>query len=192
MFMGPFDQMISWSDNNIIGIRRFVERIWKMQFKINTTDENKKLETLLHKTIKKVGEDIESMSFNTAVSSLMILANEMERVAEIPQRYFETFLALLSPFAPHITEEIWHRLGHKTLLATEKWPKFDETKIKEEKTIIVVQINGKIRAQFEAENGISENEAKEKALAMPEVKKWLIGEVKKVIFVPNKIINFVV
>jgi leucyl-tRNA synthetase len=190
MFMGPFDQMISWGDNNIIGVRRFVERVWKLQTKLDT-NKNQKLESLLHKTIKKVGDDIESMSFNTAVSSMMILANEMEY--GVTKKDFEIFLTIMSPFAPHITEEIWHRLGHKTLLVTEKWPKFDESKIKEESVIIVVQINGKVRTQFEAKAGISENTAKEKAFSLPEVKKWLVGkEAKKVIFVPNKIINFVV
>jgi leucyl-tRNA synthetase len=207
MFMGPFDQMISWSDNNIIGVRRFVERIWKMANKVESQNtkhrvrkkksdienNNFKFENLLNKTIKKVGGDIESMSFNTAVSSMMILANEMEKMTEIPQKYFEMFLAIMSPFAPHITEELWHKLGHKTLLVTEKWPKFDESKITSENTTIMVQINGKIRAQFKAETGILEAETKLKALALPEVKKWLVEKkVKKVVFVPNKIINFVV
>jgi len=195
MFMGPFDQMIAWSDNNIIGVRRFIEKIWRLVPKISSKKEkvDRSFEALLHKTVKKVGDDIESMSFNTAVSSMMILVNEMEKMTEIPQEYFEIFLKLLAPFAPHLTEEIWENLGHKTSIHLEEWPKFDKSKIKEEKTILVIQINGKVRAQFEAETGISEKEAKEKALALPDVQKWLENrEIKKVIFVPNKVISFVV
>lgn len=215
MFMGPFDQMISWSDNNIIGVRRFVERFWKLGTKIDITPrppfkvrggvkqskteelENKKFQALLHKTIKKVGEDIELMSFNTAVSDMMILANEMESVfargSGVTKKDFEKFLMIMSPFAPHITEEIWHMLGNKSLLVEQKWPKYDESKIKEENVIIVVQINGKVRAQLESESNAAEDKVKNKALIMPEVKKWLNGnEIKRVIFVPNKIINFVI
>ncbi|MEK7635413.1 MAG: leucine--tRNA ligase [Patescibacteria group bacterium] len=204
MFMGPFDQAIPWGEDNIIGVRRFLERVWKLQFKISKTAKaSEKFETLLHKTIKKVGEDIESMSFNTAISSMMILTNEMDKQKEISKEDFGAFLKILSPFAPHIAEEIWANLGNptsqklrgtgKALIATESWPEFDKNKIIEDKTNIVVQINGKVRAQFEAEIGISESEAKNKAISMPEVQKWLEGkEVKKVIFVPNKIINFVV
>jgi len=195
MFMGPFDQMIAWSDNNIIGVRRFIERVWKLQTKVSTkaTNPDKKFQALLHKTIKKIGDDIESMSFNTAVSAMMILVNEMEKMITIPQADFEVFLTIMSPFAPHITEELWQGLGHGNLLVIQKWPEFDESKIKEEGATFMVQINGKIRAQFEAENGISETEAKQKALGLPEIQKWLAGQaIKKIIFVPNKIVNFVV
>ena len=208
MFMGPFDQAIPWGEDNIIGVRRFLERVWRLASKINNTPKpplnlrggeqsegelGSKLEVLLHKTVKKVGEDIESMSFNTAISSMMIFINELEHTSENSKGTFETFLKILSPFAPHIAEELWSGLEHKTLIASESWPKYDEVKIKEEKINIVVQINGRVRSQFEANVGISENEAKNKALSMPEVQKWLTeGEIKKVIFVPNKVINFVV
>jgi leucyl-tRNA synthetase len=194
MFMGPFDQAISWGENNIVGVRRFLEKVWKLQFKVSKIAKtNEKLETLLHKTIKKVGEDIESMSFNTAISAMMILANEMEKEPAITKKDFEIFITILSPFAPHIAEEIWSNLGNKSLIAETKWPSFDKKKIVQEKVTIMVQVNGKIRAQFEAERDISESVAKNKAISLPEVQKWLAkGEIKKVIFVSGKIINFVI
>jgi leucyl-tRNA synthetase len=194
MFMGPFDQAIPWNENNIIGVRRFLEKVWRLQFKIsNKITPDKKLETLIHKTIKKVGEDIESMSFNTAISAMMIFVNELEHIPVVSKSDFDMFLKILAPFAPHIAEEIWHNLGNKTLISTEKWPKFDQSKIVEEKINMMVQVNGRIRAQFTANPDIGESEAKALALALPETQKWLQGQqIKKVIFVPSKIINFVI
>jgi leucyl-tRNA synthetase len=198
MFMGPFDQAIPWGEDNIIGVRRFLEKVWRLQFKISKNAiSDSKFEIILNKTIKKVGEDIESMSFNTAISSMMILINEMESAFAkgygVTKKDFEAFLKILAPFAPHMTEEIWANIGNKTLITTESWPKYDEAKIVEEKINIVVQINGRVRAQFEAEIGITENMANNKAISMPEIQKWLgTSEIKKTIFVPNKIINFVI
>jgi len=155
--------------------------------------QNTQFDRLLHRTIKKVTEDLENFRFNTAISAMMILLNQLEsEKAQVGKSEFEIFLKLLAPFAPHMTEEIWHKFGHTKSIHLEEWPKYDESKIKEENANIVVQINGKIRAQFEAPVGISESDAKEKAETMPEVQKWLENkEIKKVIFVPNKIINFV-
>ncbi len=198
-FIGPYNEVgqYPWDLGGIVGIRRFLERVWRFGTREGKLEiENSKLESLLHKTIKKVTEDIENYKFNTAISAMMIFLNELEHTNQeepVSKTAFDTFLKLLAPFAPHMIEEIWHNLGRKTSIHLEKWPKYDKSKIKEEKAIIVVQINGKVRTQFEAEAGISENMAKEKAISMSEVKKWLSQkEVKKVIFVPNKIINFVV
>lgn len=202
MFMGPFENTIAWNDDNLIGVRRFLERVWKMGNKLQvTSDDNKnqelKIESLLHKTIKKVGEDIESFKFNTAVSTMMIFTNELESAfaqgSGVTKETFETFLKLLAPFAPHITEEIWYKIGNTTSIHLSAWPKFDESKIKDERITIVIQINGKVRAEFEAETGIGEEEAKEKALGMTEVQKWIDGkDIKKVIYVPNKLVSIVV
>ncbi|MBN2093916.1 MAG: leucine--tRNA ligase [Candidatus Zambryskibacteria bacterium] len=216
MFMGPFNQEIAWNTDNMIGPRRFLEKIWKLTLKLKAKSLEKKnksfklsasssqLDSLLHKTVKKVGEDIEDFKFNTAISTMMIFVNELEKIEKITthkksqgepltQEVLEKFLKILAPFAPHITEELWERLGNKNSIHLEKWPEYDKSKIIEEKVNIVVQINGKIRAQFEVEIGISENEAKDKALSMPEIQKWLSSsEIRKTIFVPNKIINFVV
>jgi leucyl-tRNA synthetase len=205
MFMGPFADSIAWNTDNLIGGRRFLEKVWRISSEKNSSSTNfsasrsklSKLEVSLHKTIKKVTEDIENYKFNTAISAMMILVNEMESASakgySVTRENFEMFLKILSPFAPHICEEIWHNLDNKTLITTESWPKYDEAKIAEEKVIIVVSINGKARAQFEANLDIGESEVKDIAMSLPEAQKWLTGQnIKKMIFVPNKIINFVV
>jgi leucyl-tRNA synthetase len=194
MFMGPFEQSVAWNEDNIFGVRRFLERVWRAKDKINPKAKiDEKFEVLLNRTVKKVSEDIETMSFNTSVSSMMILLNEMERYGEIKKEHFETFLKILSPFAPHITEEIWQILGHKTLLVKEKWPKVNPNKLVENEIKIAVQINSKVRSECVIPNGASEGEAVRLARLNPDVEKWLIGkEIKKVIYVPNKILNFVI
>jgi leucyl-tRNA synthetase len=199
MFMGPFDQAISWSTDGVVGVRRFLEKVWRLRAKcdanirINANDTNKKLEMLLNQTIKKVGEDIEAMRFNTAVSSMMILANEMENAPEISREAYEKFLQILAPFAPHIAEELWAKFGNSKNVQQSEWPKFDESKIASQTVRIVVQINGKVRTSFEASPAVSEEEAKKKALELPETKKWLDGkEVKKSFYVKGKLVSFVV
>lgn len=223
-FIGPYNEVgqYPWDLGGIIGTRRFLERVWKLSQKIERLKEgkieNSKLENSLHRTIKKVTEDIENYKFNTAISALMVLLNELESTSApnsakatsgkqdsgVTKEIFETFLKLLAPFAPHMTEEIWSHFAEASQDKSEKskylksihlepWPEYDGSKIKDENATIVIQINGKVRAQFEAETGISEKEAKEKALALPDVQKWLNGkEIKKTIFVPNKIVNFVI
>ncbi|MES2213328.1 MAG: class I tRNA ligase family protein [Patescibacteria group bacterium] len=194
MFMGPFEAYLPWSTENIIGSRRFVERVWRLCTKITPKAKNdKKFETLLHKTIKKVTDDIAGFAFNTAISSMMILVNEMEKSTEINQKNFEMFLKILSPFAPHVTEEIWRELGHKTLLVSEIWPKADPKKMKESEVRIMVQVNGKVRAEFMAEPDEDESKLIVQAQNLPEIGKWLLGkDVKKVIYVPNRLINIVI
>ena len=198
MFMGPFDQAIAWDTNNISGSRRFIERVWKLQDKVvkkidkSKVNENKKLEVLIHKTISKVSEDIENMRFNTAISSLMILVNEYEKMENVNISNYKILLILLSPFAPHISEELWNIIGNKKTILFEKWPKADPKKMIEEEIIIVIQVNGKVRAQMLVPSGIGENEAITKAQKMPDVDKWILGrKVAKIIYIPNRIINFV-
>ncbi len=197
MFMGPFDASLPWSTDNIIGSRRFLERVWKISQKVSVKSKSdSKFETLLHKTVKKVTEDINNFGFNTAISSMMILVNEMEatffREGIVAKKDFEIFLKILSPFAPHMTEEIWKNFGNKKLLVLEKWPKFDIKKTQELEVRIVIQINGKVRATTQTHFGVTKEEAVSLARALPEVEKWFINkEIIKVIFVPNKIINFV-
>jgi leucyl-tRNA synthetase len=199
MFMGPFEQTSAWSTESIIGPRRFVERVWKMAERVKSKKEkvksttNTKLETLYHQTVKKVGEDIEGFKFNTAISKMMILVNEMEKEEMIEQEMFEGFLKLFAPFAPHIADEIWHELGHDTFIYNEAWPKFDESKIKNETMVIAVQINGKLRATFEVSSGMSEDEVKKQALVLSEVEKWMDGkQPKKTIYVKNKLVSVVI
>lgn len=194
MFMGPFDQAVSWSNDGIVGPRRFLERVWKLQEKIvPKAPFDAHLESMIHQAIEKVSNDIEAMQFNTAVSTLMILLNAFDKKETIAQAYYEHFLNLLAPFAPHITEEIWHNLGHKTSIHIEKWQKANPAKIQSGSVTIVVQINGKVRGEFSADPAIAEPEAIKMAEALPAIAKWLEGKVvKKVIFVKGKLVNIVI
>ncbi|MCR4283839.1 MAG: leucine--tRNA ligase [Parcubacteria group bacterium] len=193
MFMGPFEQAISWSTGGMMGSRRFLERVWKLKEDIDLKAKNKELESLLHKTIKKVTEDIENFRFNTAISTMMIFINETEKAGAVPRVQYMEFLKLLSPFAPHVTEEIWHELGHKKSIHIEKWPKYSKAKIKEKSFMLVVQINGKVRDQFEAPLGLSEEDVKDLTLKRENVTNYIKGNsVKRIIWVPDKLINIVI
>ena len=194
MFMGPFEGSLPWSTDNIIGSRRFVEKIWRLSERVSKKAKpDTDLEIVLHKTIKKVTEDIENFSFNTAISSMMIFVNEMDRREFIAPKHFDLFLKIVSPFAPHAASELWSILGNKTLLVLESWPKADSKKMREIKTKIVVQINGKVRAQEMIPIGLKEHEVLSLVKTFPDVEKWLLGkEIKKSVYVPNKLVNFVV
>jgi leucyl-tRNA synthetase len=212
MFIGPFDQTVVWNTNSIIGSRRFLEKVWRLGQSIAEQKKGSKdnkssiaFQTLLHKTIKKVTEDIESMNFNTAVSAMMVLVNEMERqVASskeqvVSKNDFKMFLQILSPFAPHITEELWSDLtsdsdsGRSHSIHLSSWPIWDEKKIVEEEVKIAIQVNGKVRAEIMISKGMGENEVKEIALKNKSIIAWIENkEIKKFIFVPGRIINIVV
>lgn len=191
MFMGPFDQAIAWDTNTIAGSRRFIERVWKLQEKIG---ENKKegIEVAIHKTIKKVSEDIEEMRFNTAISSIMILLNEFDKEEFISKEHYEVIIKLIAPFAPHFTEELWNTIGNKGSVHGSIWPKFDPSKLVDSNVTISVQINGKARATLTTQRDANDKDVENMALNMDEVKKWTDGkEIKKVIVVKNRIINIV-
>jgi len=195
MFMGPFDQAITWDHNGIAGTTRFISRVLGINENRNFKRgaKNPKLARLISQTVKKVGEDIEKMNFNTAVASLMIFVNEANGEKEIPLEIWEKFLKITAPFAPHISEELWHLLGHKKSIHLEKWPKYDPELIKEENFELIVQINGKVRDKISVSTGISQKEAENIAFTSEKVKMWLKeGKIRKVIFVPNKLINVVV
>lgn len=193
MFMGPFEQGIAWSTDNMIGSRRFLERVWGMQEFVSKENEDKTLTALLHKTIKKVGEDIESFSFNTAISAMMIFVNLCSEQKKITKSSLEKFLIILSPFAPHITEEIWHSLSHKTSVYKEKWPEFDPKLLVSDSVTIIIQINGKVRAQIEIPADLDEEKMMERALKEPKILENIGGkEIKRSIVVKGKLVNFVV
>ncbi|MBZ9578458.1 leucine--tRNA ligase [Patescibacteria group bacterium] len=204
MFMGPFDEAINWNIKGIIGTRRFLEKAWRLQEKVErqgTSDKRQdvRLEKLIHQTIKKVTEDIENFKFNTAISQLMILVNNLQSRDYSPQ-HIKTLLLLLAPFAPHLTEEIWQKyfiesseFKAKNSIHNQPWPKYDPKLVKEEMITLVIQVNGKVRDRAKVEAGISEKKAKKLALSCEKIKKWIKGkEIKKVIFVPGKLINIVV
>ncbi len=203
MFMGPFSQSIAWSTNGVVGTRKFLEKVWKLQTKVNNqySTDNKKIQTLLHKTIKKVTGDIENFRFNTAISQLMILVNAFEKEyaksattkAHMRKEDYEKLLLILSPFAPHIAEELWQQLGHEQSIFLEKWPVAENQYLKDEEIEMVVQVNGKVRERLIVAIDVTEDEVKETALESEKVKVFTEGkEIKKVIFVPEKLINIVI
>ncbi len=191
MFMGPFDQSVSWSTGGLIGPRRFLERVWNLQYKVQ---KNKKYtEFGIEKAIKKVGEDIESMKFNTAISTLMICVNEIEKLEFLSKDGYKKLLTLLSPFAPHIAEELWVLQGEKKSIGLSSWPKWDENLLKEEEVKIIIQINGKMRAEMMISVDQAEDQVKQKALANQVVLRHISSqEVNKIIYVKNRLINIVV
>lgn len=193
MFMGPFEQAIAWDNKGVRGVRRFLDRVWKQQEKVKAgAASSQELLRLLHQTIKKVSEDIEVLKFNTAVSALMILTNQLEKTELIAVDVWQKFLIILAPFAPHLAEELWSQNGQASSIFSAPWPKHDPALIQTSTVNIIVQINGKVRAVLEVFSGATEEQVKVLALANDKVKTLLADKtVKKVIFVPDKLISFV-
>lgn len=192
MFLGPLEDAKPWNNDTIIGPRRFLERVWRLAEKVSESADEKNVETSLHKTIKKVGDDIEAFGFNTAISALMILVNDMEKSEAVSRAHYETLLVLLAPLAPHITEELWHEMGNTTSVHEAVWPVYDPAKCIASEATIAIQVNGKVRDTIVVPQGASEDEVKVLALDREMVKKWLEGkEVKKTVFVPGKLLSIV-
>ncbi|MDD5341768.1 MAG: non-canonical purine NTP pyrophosphatase [Patescibacteria group bacterium] len=192
MFMGPFEAVKPWKTNGLIGVKRFLDKVWSVQEKVGASTDSETLR-LLHQTIRKVGSDIETFNFNTGVSSLMIFTNRLMAESSISKKDFGSFVKLLSPFAPHLAEELWGRLGEKNSVFNSSWPKFDPELIKEETFDLVVQVNSKVRDRITVPAGISEEQAKTKAMTSEKINTFLNGqEPKKVIYVPGRLINLVV
>ncbi|MEX0918849.1 MAG: leucine--tRNA ligase [Candidatus Paceibacterota bacterium] len=188
MFMGPFEAAIAWDEKSIIGSRRFLEKVWQLQNKIGQDDGRH--EALIHRTIKKVSDDIETMSFNTAISAMMILVNHLEEQTAISRANYQILLRLLAPFAPFITEELWVGSGS---IHRQKWPEYDKRKTMKTEVTVAVQINGKVRDQLTVATGTTEAEIKAKVLARPVVIKWLAGRPpRRVIYVQDKLVSLVV
>ncbi|MFA6314907.1 MAG: leucine--tRNA ligase [Candidatus Paceibacterota bacterium] len=195
MFMGPFDQAISWDTSNIAGSRRFLERVWKLKNLLHPDSSNnsKDVERSIQKTIKKVSDDIENMRFNTAISALMIAVNEMEKIGKISKSHYETLLQLLAPFAPHITEELWSSLGNEKSIHQSPWPAFDSKMAVADTVKIIIQINGKMRGSFMAAAGTSKETLQDLAQNNAEVIKWLKDKIiDKVIVIPDRLVSIVV
>jgi len=193
MFMGPLEETKPWSENGVKGIRRFLERVWKLQEKLADSTSDADIDSLVHKTIKKVTDDIPQLGFNTAIAKLMELSNAFGKSKTISKDHFEAFLKLLAPFAPHITEEMWEALGHDSSVTTESWPTYEQGKLVDDVITLVVQVNGKVRGKLEVAADISEDDAKAAALAHENVAQWLDEkEPKKVIYVKGKLVSIVV
>jgi leucyl-tRNA synthetase len=189
MFMGPFGESIAWNTNNMVGVRRFLDRIWRLQDIVQKKDASD-INHALHVCIQKVSGDIEEMKFNTAVSAMMVFVNEVEKKG-IGEKQFATFLRILAPFAPHITEELWTTLGNKKSIHLEKWPKADAKHLAVSEVTIMVSINGKMREQFRAATD-TDNATLEK-IARTIASDRLAGlEILRTIVVPNKLVNFVI
>lgn len=194
MFMAPFDQPVAWNTDGLVGARRFLEKVWKLREKVSEGAAGRNgLEVVLHRTIRKVSDDIEEMRFNTAISALMILGNAMEKEPGVPRSAFQSFLILLSPFAPHIAEELWHDLGNDRSIFLESWPQYDPEKAVETRAMIAVSVNGKVRDTISVPHDASEEELKSQALSSEKVRKYTEGkEPKKVVVVPGRIVNIVI
>jgi leucyl-tRNA synthetase len=195
MFMGPFDQAVEWDTNGLIGVRRFLDRVWNLQEKIDDAPASveTRLIASLHKTIKKVSEDIDTMRFNTAIASLMELTNELAKSEKIYISHYEELIKLLSPFAPHMCEELHEMFFGKVSIQTQPWPTYDPESIKDQEIALVIQVNGKVRETITVSADISEEEAKKVALGNEKVQKWMEGKVqKKVIYVKGKLVSIVV
>lgn len=199
MFMGPLDASIAWSEEGLEGSRRFLDRVWRLYVdeagNIRDTiqdQDNTDLTQVYHQTVKKVTEDLDALHFNTAISQLMIFLNEARSAKVFPREYAEGYLKLLAPIAPHMSEEIWAKMGHDASITLKAWPSFDETKTVAEEVEIVVQINGKVRAKAMVSVDMAQDEMEAIALDLAEIKTGLEGlTVRKVIAVPNRLVNIV-
>lgn len=201
MFMGPLDASIAWSTNGLDGSRRFLDRVYRLFVNEETGEVNEKvqekdnseLEISYNFTVKKVGEDIENLQFNTAISQLMVFVNDCNKAEFIPRKYALGFIQLLAPFAPHLAEEMWSIYGNEGTISYVPWPTYDESKLVSNSVEIVVQVLGKVRAKIEVAKDLSKDELEKVALENEEVKALIEGkQLVKVIAVPNRLVNLVV
>jgi leucyl-tRNA synthetase len=200
MFMGPLEVSKPWMTAGLVGVSRFLERVWALSERpfINAAPGTEAaggelMLKLLHKTVKKVSEDTATLNFNTAISAMMIYSNELSKLKEIPLLLWEPFVQMLSVYAPHLGEELWEKLGHKDSVSKSTWPSWDESLCAEKEVTVMVQVNGKIRDKFNAAAGTSKEDLEKTALGLSGVQKWLDGKSpEKVIVVPDKLVNVVV
>ena len=191
MFIGDFEKAAPWNTSSIKGCKRFLDRLWNLSEKVLPGEGIRaELEGIVNRTIKKVGEDIENLKHNTAIAAMMSLLNELEAAGGATRAELEVLVQLTNPFAPHITEEVWERMGHSDQLAYHPWPSYDETKCVESTVEIAVQVNGKLRARLTVAADIAKEDAIAAAKAEPSVAAALEGKtVVKEIFVPGKLVN---
>jgi len=206
MFMGPLEQMKPWSTKGVEGVYRFLGRVWRLVMeedqegqwhfapaKVTDDAPSTEVQRSVHAAIAKVTEDIEKLQFNTGISALMILVNDLTKIEARPRAAIETLLLLLAPFAPHMAEELWKQLGHTKTLAYEPWPVADAKYLAKSEVEIVFQVNGKVRGKVTVAPGSSQESVETAAKSLPAFAEWTTGKtVRKVIFVPDKLINFVV
>ena len=198
MFMGPLEMSKPWTTAGLIGVSRFLERIWAIGEKCDQSatleeGQEKELSKLLHKTIKKVSSDTDSLNFNTALSQMMIYSNELIKLDQVPLSLWEPLVVMLSAYAPHLGEELWEKLGHRESVSRAPWPSYDEALTLDDEHTIVVQVNGKIRDKFSAPSGTPKEELEKTALALPGTLKWIEGKsIVKIVAVPDKLVSIVI
>ncbi len=196
MFMGPLEADKPWSNEGVVGAKKFIDRIYRIYMeedKIKDSD-NKNLEKIYNQTVKKVTEDYGSLNINTAISQMMIFINAVMKEEEFPTEYAKGFIKLLNPLCPHITEEIWHeKFGYTNTISYEEWPRYDESKLIDDEKEIAIQVNGKVRDTIKVSVNISKEELEGKALSTDTIKKWTEGkEIVKIITIPGRIVNIVI
>ena len=197
MFMGPYDEGGDWNDTGILGIHRFLNRVWRLckgetDIKI-TEDSDKEMATVLHQTIREVSKDLQDMRFNTAISRIMEYVNALYKAKRVSKNLLESLILLLAPFAPHLSEELWESFGHKRSIFDHKWPEWDKNIAKSQRITVAVQIMGKLRGSFEIESDVTDDALVESALELPNIKKHMEGKtLLKSIVIKDKLVNFVV
>ncbi len=194
LFIGDYEMPTPWNENGVKGCRRFLDKVWRLLPKVNT-DSFYSEDTLglVHKTIKGVSEDIENLKFNTAIAKLMTLTNVFTQKDVITYAEYETLLKLVNPFAPHLAEELYSQIGHEEMIVNASWPEYDESKLIEDVIEVVVSINGKVKDKMMIPNNLESSEMEKLARALPKIQELLSGSVvRKVIVVPNKLVNIVI
>jgi len=199
MFMGPLDADAAWSTNGLDGSRRFLDRVWRLLINEDDTLSEKivdrdepALNRVYHETIKKVGQDFDNLHFNTAISQMMVFVNEAYKVDILPRKYMEGFIKVLSPIAPHLSEELWSRLGHSTSISHEQWPSYDESFLVDDEVEVVIQVMGRVRSKVSVAKDISKDELEQLAINDAKIQEWIEGKtIRKVIVVPGKLVNIV-
>ncbi len=201
MFMGPLDQVKPWDTQGVQGVNRFLAKCWRLivaqnenvlQDNIRDIACDAETETLMHQTIRKLGEDIESLNFNTGISQMMVYVNHLSRLKEVPKAAAEALVLVLAPYAPHIAEELWSILGHSDCIANAQWPEFDAQKCEVARIKMAVQVVGKTRGTIEIDRNASDDDIVKAAQAIPAVAKQLDGKtIVKTIIVPGRILNFI-
>ena len=199
MFMGPLEESVPWDEKGLHGANKWVQRVWRLLMDDNnhlrdrvSTFNDGKLTKIYNQTVKKVTEDYERMHFNTAISQLMVFVNEAYKVDDLPVEYMKGFVKMIAPIMPHMAEELWSQFGESDTITYQPWPTYDPKALVEDEVEMIVQVNGKVRAKIKMAKDTDRDEAQQLALANEHVKKFTDGkDIKKVIVVPNKIVNIV-
>ncbi|HUS26875.1 MAG TPA: class I tRNA ligase family protein, partial [Kofleriaceae bacterium] len=204
LFMGPLEDGVEWETAGVQGTRRFLDRVWRLlidpetdtltsKVSADAATDNKDLERALHAAIKKVTGAVADLRFNTAISEMMVFVNEATKATTVPREWFESFVKILSPFAPHLAEEIWQRMGHTTSITYAPWPAFDEAKLARDTMMIAIQVTGKLRGQIEVPTDATEATILAAAKADDKVQSFIAGKpIKREIYVKGRLVNIVV